>query len=93
VALRKGKATTDTIRFQGRKKLRGVKSLNVPLTCLNTVADAQGPIDHNPLAHQHQIAWTLKKSLYLKLSHTRFDVNIGPLIRTGVFIDDSTIRS
>ena len=48
---------------------------------------------HNPLAHQHQIAWTLKKSLYLKLSHSRFDVNVWPLIRTGVFIDDSTIRS
>lgn len=72
-----------------RRKQHAVKSLNVLLTCLKTVADDQGPIDHNPLAHQHQIAWTSgkRKLAYydkhletrtleknLKQSRTRFDV-------------------
>jgi len=58
---KKGKGNHRQHEISRRKKLHGVKSLNVQLTCLKTVADDQGPIDHNPLAHQHQIAWTSGK--------------------------------
>jgi hypothetical protein len=57
---KKGQGNHRHHEISRRKKLLGVESLNVPLTCLKTVADGEGPIDHNPLAHQHQITRTLK---------------------------------